>query len=359
MGKTTLLRLIARKQLQIPPTIDFLMVEQEIEGTDIAAVDAVLAADTRRSTLLAREKKIMELLDSRADEEEEDEDDIDGDKMLRELDTIANDLDSIDAASAEPRARSILSGLGFTTEMQARATQKFSGGWRMRISLARALFMNPTMLMLDEPTNHLDLNAVLWLDHYLRNWKGTLIVVSHDQDFLNNVVTDIVHLQEKKLLYYKGNYEHFKYVSAQAFADRLKAYEKQQKKLRELKRKNTSGKKGDAKNQVVKKTREKGARAAKKAAALAAAGGGTSSESKQQELLTRPKEYTVKIVFPAPTELSPPIINVKEIDFQYVEFIFLSFSCFVSLSGLLLSPSPSPSPLTSPPPHPCPRPLSL
>ena len=101
----------------------------------------------------------------------------------------------------------------------------------MRISLARALFMEPTLLILDEPTNHLDLNAVLWLDAYLQNWKGTLIVVSHDQDFLNNVVTDIIHLQERKLLYYRGNYERFKVVSEQAFKDRVKAYEKQQKQL--------------------------------------------------------------------------------------------------------------------------------
>jgi ATP-binding cassette subfamily F protein 1 len=135
----------------------------------------------------------------------------------------------------------------------------------------------------------LDLNAVLWLDQYLRTWKGTLIVVSHDQDFLNNVITDIIHLQERKLLYYKGNYEHFKVVSRQAFNDRVKAYEKQQKKLRAMKKNNTSGKKGDAKNQIVKKQREKGARSAKKAAAAAAASGGTSSESKSMELLTRPK----------------------------------------------------------------------
>ena len=146
-----------------------------------------------------------------------------------------------------------------------------------------------------------------------------MIVVSHDQDFLNNVVTDIIHLQERKLLYYKGNYEHFKLVSLQAFNDRVKAYEKQQKKLRAIKKSNTAGKKGDAKNQVVKKQREKGARSAKKAAAAAAMSGGTSSESKTMELLTRPKEYTVKIEFPSPTELSPPIINVKDISFKYGE----------------------------------------
>merc|ERR1711979_135261 len=94
--------------------------------------------------------------------------------------------------------------------MQTRAIKDFSGGWRMRVSLARALFLEPTLLMLDEPTNHLDLNAVIWLDNYLQTWKKTLLVVSHDQSFLDNICTDIIHLDQKKLYYYKGNYGTFK-----------------------------------------------------------------------------------------------------------------------------------------------------
>ena len=187
-----------------------------------------------------------------------------------------------------------------------------------------ALFMEPTLLILDEPTNHLDLNAVLWLDAYLQNWKGTLIVVSHDQDFLNNVVTDIIHLQDRKLLYYRGNYERFKVVSEQAFKDRVKAYEKQQKQLAAAKRKNTKGKKGDAAKSVIKKTREKGARTAKKAAKQKG-GMDAAGEAKIGELLTRPKEYRVKVAFPAPTELSPPIIEVKDVSFRYADNLPLLF----------------------------------
>lgn len=172
---------------------------------------------------------------------------------------LYEELESIGASAAEGKARRILAGLGFTPEMQQRATNKFSGGWRMRISLARALFIEPTLLLLDEPTNHLDLNAVrarhqsdgcvrawarvltwacaqvIWLDNYLSRWKKTLVVVSHDQDFLSNVCNYIVHLENKQLFYYKGDYDTFRKMHQQKFEKDIKDFEKQQKKLRELK----------------------------------------------------------------------------------------------------------------------------
>merc|ERR1711887_523537 len=145
---------------------------------------------------------------------------------------IDEELLAMGADSAEPRARRILSGLGFTEKMQSRATKDFSGGWRMRVSLARALFMEPTLLMLDEPTNHLDLNAVIWLDNYLQGWKKTLLVVSHDQSFLDNICTDMVHLDQHKLKYYKGNYSMFKKMQVQKRKEEIKAWERQEKRLK-------------------------------------------------------------------------------------------------------------------------------
>lgn len=118
-------------------------------------------------------------------------------------------MESLDAATAKARAAKILFGLGFDTETQQKATKEFSGGWRMRIALARALFICPTFLILDEPTNHLDMESCVWLEEYLARWnpKGILLLVSHSQDFLNGVCTNIIHFQNNRLNYYTGNYD--------------------------------------------------------------------------------------------------------------------------------------------------------
>ncbi len=182
-GKTTLLRHIGLRALQIPPNIDVLYCEQEVVADEKSALQTVLLADVKRTEL-------MEECDKLEKEQEG------GKDVTERLTAVYEELRAIGADQAEPKARRLLAGLGFDREMQDRATNKFSGGWRMRVSLARALFIEPTLLMLDEPTNHLDLNAVIWLDNYLQNWKKTLLIVSHDQSFLDNVCTDIIHLDQ-------------------------------------------------------------------------------------------------------------------------------------------------------------------
>ncbi len=169
------------------------MCEQEVQADEGTALQSVLNADKRRLALLEEEKII--LAEKKPTKEQ-----------LKRLNAIYDEMNVMKTDAAESKARRILSGLGFTADMMERATKNFSGGWRMRVSLARALFMEPTFLMLDEPTNHLDLNAVIWLDNYLQHWKKTLLIVSHDQSFLDNVCTDIIHLDNEKLFYYKGNY---------------------------------------------------------------------------------------------------------------------------------------------------------
>ncbi|XP_053328643.1 ATP-binding cassette sub-family F member 1 [Spea bombifrons] len=294
-GKTTLLKHIANKALNIPPNIDVLLCEQEVVADDTPAVQAVLKADTKRLKLLEQEKKLQARLEK-------------GDDSAAErLEKVYEELRATGAASAEAKARRILAGLGFNPEMQDRETRRFSGGWRMRVSLARALFMEPTLLMLDEPTNHLDLNAVIWLNNYLQGWKKTLLIVSHDQGFLDEVCTDIMHLDIQKLFYYRGNYMTFKKMYQQKQKELQKQYDKQEKKLKELKAGGKSAK------QAEKQTKEALTRKQQKCRKKNA----DEESNEQAELLRRPKEYTVKFTFPNPPPLSPPILGLHGVDFGY------------------------------------------
>ncbi|KAM8985849.1 ATP-binding cassette sub-family F member 1, partial [Ara ararauna] len=294
-GKTTLLKHIANRALSIPPNIDVLLCEQEVVADDTPAVQAVLKADTKRLRLLEEEKRLQALLE-RGD-----------DGAAERLEKVYEELRAIGAAAAEAKARRILAGLGFNPEMQNRATRKFSGGWRMRVSLARALFMEPTLLMLDEPTNHLDLNAVIWLNNYLQTWKKTLLVVSHDQGFLDDVCTDIIHLDAQRLFYYRGNYMTFKKMYQQKQKELLKQFEKQEKKLRDLK----AG--GKSTKQAEKQTKEALTRKQQKCRRRTA----DEEAVEAPELLKRPREYTVRFTFPNPPPLSPPILGLHGVDFGY------------------------------------------
>jgi len=128
-----------------------------------------------------------------------------------------------------------LFGLGFTDDMQGRVTSSFSGGWRMRISLAQALFQGPTLRRLDEPTNHLDIEAVVWLENYLSKFNKILLMVSHSQDFMNVVCTDIIHVQQKKLVYYDGNYDQYVATRANLETNQMKRFETEQKQIDHMK----------------------------------------------------------------------------------------------------------------------------
>src|SRR5690554_6183833 len=170
---------------------------------------------------------------------------LDGDEHLRQLEqAIANHsgdgeklaslyaaMDEADAYSAPARAAQLLSGLGFEAQDHSRPVSDFSGGWRIRLNLARALMSPSDLLLLDEPTNHLDLDATLWLEQWLQRYPGTLMIISHDRDFLDNVVERIVALENAKLNLYVGNYSAYEHQRAEKLAQQDAAFKKQQEQI--------------------------------------------------------------------------------------------------------------------------------
>lgn len=193
-GKTTLFKLIQKELIidggviEIPRNFKVGSVAQEAPSTEETLLDTVLAADVERAELL-RDSEI----------------ETDPNKIAN----IHIRLADIDAYSADARASSILTGLGFSQNDQKSPCSSFSGGWRMRVALASVLFSNPDLLLLDEPTNYLDFEGTAWLENYLQKFKNTVLVISHDRSLLNKSVNGILHLSNKNLQFYSGNYDTF------------------------------------------------------------------------------------------------------------------------------------------------------
>eukprot|EP00475_Leptophrys_vorax_P007118 TRINITY_DN1450_c0_g1_i1.p1 TRINITY_DN1450_c0_g1~~TRINITY_DN1450_c0_g1_i1.p1 ORF type:complete len:629 (-),score=192.74 TRINITY_DN1450_c0_g1_i1:1116-3002(-) len=239
IGKSTLLKHLVEKKLPVHPDMDILYVEQEVEATHMSAIQVVLQSNKHRVKLL---QKLTALRSQSESADHDIADAVDWD----ELDNLEAEWKDYGYDSSEYQARRILNGLGFKREEQDQPVELFSGGWRMRISLAQALFRQPTVLMLDEPSNHLDLNAVIWLIDYLVRYKKTVVVVSHDIHFLNEVCTDMVHIADKKCYQFSGNYDKFLKSKKKMLANQEKEWEKVEKKVKEMKKKGTPRKDVDA-----------------------------------------------------------------------------------------------------------------
>ncbi|XP_065129013.1 ATP-binding cassette sub-family F member 3 isoform X1 [Paramisgurnus dabryanus] len=288
LGKTTLLKMLASRSLRVPSHISILHVEQEVAGDDTIALQSVLESDTVREELLKEERLLnAHIANGTAD----------GLESVR-LSEIYARLEEIEADKAPARASVILAGLGFSPKMQQQATKEFSGGWRMRLALARALFARPDLLLLDEPTNMLDVRAILWLENYLQTWLSTILVVSHDRNFLNAVVTDIIHLHSQRLESYRGDYENFIKTKEDRLKNQQREYEAQLQYREHI-------------QVFIDRFRYNANRAAQVQSKLKLL-------EKLPELKPLEKESEVILRFPDNFEkLSPPILQLDEVDFGY------------------------------------------
>ncbi|XP_037010730.2 ATP-binding cassette sub-family F member 3 isoform X3 [Artibeus jamaicensis] len=288
LGKTTLLKMLATRSLRVPAHISLLYVEQEVVGDDTLALQSVLESDTVRKDLLQREQELSaQVAAGRAEGAE-----------AAQLAEVYAKLEEIEADKAPARASVILAGLGFTPKMQQQPTREFSGGWRMRLALARALFARPDLLLLDEPTNMLDVRAILWLENYLQTWPSTILVVSHDRNFLNAIATDIIHLHSQRLDGYRGDFEAFIKSKQERLLNQQREYEAQQQYRQHI-------------QVFIDRFRYNANRASQVQSKL-------KMLEKLPELKPVDKESEVVMKFPDGFEkFSPPILQLDEVDFYY------------------------------------------
>ncbi|KAI8843195.1 P-loop containing nucleoside triphosphate hydrolase protein [Chytriomyces cf. hyalinus JEL632] len=284
-GKSTFLKSLAAREVPIPEHIDIYLLNQEFPPTEMTALEAVIEyAEKEIKNLEARMEEILS-----------------EDPESPLLEDIYERIDSLDAATFEVRAASILHGLGFSAARMKFKTKDLSGGWRMRVALARALFVKPTLLLLDQPTNHLDLGACVWLEEYLATYDKILVCISHSQDFLNNVCTNIVEFTHKqKLAYYGGNYDTYVKTKQELEVNQMKAYEKQQAEIKDIKQFIASC--GTYANLVRQaKSRQK-----------------ILDKMIEAGLIEKVvKDNNFKFFFNCAGKLPPPVLSFTEVDFSY------------------------------------------
>jgi ATP-binding cassette subfamily F protein 3 len=274
-GKSTLMKVLIGQleaddgEVEMPRRTRLGYIAQEAPSGTQTPFEAVLAADVERTALLAESESCTD---------------------PHRLGDVHDRLLAIDAYSAPSRAARILLGLGFDEAMQEQPLDSFSGGWKMRVALAALLFSSPDVLLLDEPSNHLDLEATLWLESFLKSYPGTLIVISHERDLLNNVVDTILHLQGGKLALYPGGYDSFERQRAERAAQleaARAAQTAQRARLQDYVARNSA--------------RASTAKQAQSRAKMLA---------KMQPIAALAEDPTLSFDFPDPDELRPPLITL-------------------------------------------------
>lgn len=286
-GKSTLFRVL-RGQLDtesgniaLPSAARVVTVEQERNDIDLPILEFVLAQDKERDGLLKRLKNAS----------------------VEELGEIHERLNAIGASSAEARAAVILNGLGFKNSDFIRPVREFSGGWRMRLALAAALFQPSDILLLDEPTNHLDLETSIWLENHLKKYRGTLLIISHDRTILNSLCGYIVHFDNKKLAVYSGNYDTFRRTRNEQKEMLERSFKKQEQKRRHL-------------ESFVERFRYKASKAKQAQSRIKLL-------EKMPEVTLLADDPSVKFDFPEPSELASPLVNLENVSAGYGDKVIL------------------------------------
>lgn len=288
-GKTTLFQLILGELTQdagdfdMPSNLTIAHVAQEVLATDRNAVDFVIDGDT--------ELRQLQLQLERS-----------GSDGIKQAELHAA-IEVADGYTAESRASTLLNGLGFNKEQLKQEVQSFSGGWRMRLNLAQALMCRSDVLLLDEPTNHLDLDAVIWLESWLKRYEGTLLLISHDREFLDNVVTEVAHIEQQNLRLYTGNYSQFERIRAEHLSSQQSAFEKQQREIAHM-------------NDFVRRFRAKATKAKQAQSRIKAL-------ERLEHIAPAHVDSQFSFAFKEPDKLPDPLLRIKEASVGYTDIALL------------------------------------
>jgi len=283
-GKTTLLKLISGDlgydggNITYPERWKLGITKQEVPDNDDSLLDTVLAADAERNALLEEEQTCQD---------------------MGRLGEIHARMEDIEAYSAPARAAEILSGLGFNADTQTQPCHSLSGGMRMRVALAGLLFTRPDLLLLDEPTNHLDLESAIWFESVISRYHGTILLVSHERSFLNNVCDQIIHLTNKKLTLYRGNYDQFQAVRSERLSQQAQFAKKQEAKRAHMMK-------------FVDRFRYKASKAKQAQSRLKLL-------EKMETVEIQLDERTAQLQFADPGSFAPPMITMDKVAVGYEE----------------------------------------